>query len=240
MRRDLYKKGVKKRTPTTPAVSESRPKKIFAIDLDGTLCDIDTVFFKTAFSLSFFGNEVPESFLDEREYITLTDCGILSEDDEFRILTLFDVFRVWETLEVFPGVPEFLQKISAAGHSIVYITSRRSVLRQQTTTWMQNRQLPRPADVDFGSEDPLQRVVLMMNGPNSKRDNLEKLYATGKELYYFENDPYYVEEACKLGIKNIYSFKEPYVLTHKFSSDVTLLARPKTNAYAQLDGSIFA
>jgi len=213
--------------------------KFFVIDLDGTICNIDIVFFKLAYALSYFGLEVPESFLDEREYITLTNCGILAEEDETRILALMDVLKTWETLDPFPGVTEFLQKISFSGHRIIYLTSRRSCLRGQTTNWFKNNSFPRPPDTEYGNESPSGKVTLMMNGPLNKKDHLSNILKTGKEVHYFENDPFYVEQACKLGVKNIYSFKESYIVNQTFSKKVNLLPKPKTNAYARLSDAIF-
>lgn len=215
--------------------------KIFVLDIDGTLCNIDSVFFKTAYALSYFGSELDESFLDKREYITLSDCGILSLEDEMRILTLFDVFKVWEQLEPFPGVLEFLQKISNHSHRIIYLTSRRSELRKQTTNWLFNNKFPRPSDAEFGNETPTGKVTLMMNGPKTKNEHLADIFSTfsNEKIYYFENDIFHLKEASNIGFKNIFSFDESHVISNDPPSNVKILRKPKYNAYSGLDEAIF-
>ncbi|MFW5890629.1 MAG: hypothetical protein ACOCUI_00245 [bacterium] len=86
---------------------KEKNNKVFVVDLDGTLCDIDTVFAKTAYALSYLDLTICEEFLKNREYITFENCGLLTKEDENRILSLFDVFAVWENLEPFPGVKDF-------------------------------------------------------------------------------------------------------------------------------------
>lgn len=215
--------------------------KVFVLDLDGTLCDVDTVFLKTAYALSYFGTEIDETFLDKREFITLADCGLISEEDEMRILTLFDVFKIWEQLEPFPGVLQFLQKISGSSHRIIYLTSRRSALRKQTTNWLLNNKFPRPPDMEFSNENPSSKVTLMMNEPKTKSEHLKKILSLfpHKNVFYFENDPFYLKEAIKLGYKNVFSFEENYVISAQIPESVKLLKRPKFDAYSKLDGAIF-
>lgn len=213
--------------------------KIFVIDLDGTICDVDSVFFKIAYALSFFGLEINSSILDNREFITLADCGILTEEDESRILTLFEVLKIWENLDPFPGVLEFLQKISNSGCSIVYLTARSNSLRDQTTNWLKKNGFPRPPDVEFGNESLNSKVTLIMKGINSKKNNLKIISDSGRPIVYFENDPFYIKQAIDMNIKNIYSFKESYILGKVPKDKVYFLDKPKNNAYSELPDSIF-
>jgi len=229
--------NVNRNPPRKKKVDKS---KIFVLDIDGTLCDIDSVFFLLAYSMGYFGLEVPVSFLDEREYILLSSCGILTKEDESRILTLFNVLKIWERLDPFPGVLDFLQKISSSGHSIIYLTSRNGKLRAQTTNWLKNNGFPRPADSEFGNEEPNGKVTLMMDGGYSKKNHLQKIKNTGRNVYYFENDPFYVNTAFDIGINNIFSFNESYILNHNFDKKIKILKQPKLDAYSKLDGSIFS
>jgi len=216
-------------------------KNTFILDIDGTLCDIDTVFFKMAYALSYFGLEVDENFLNERKFLTLSACGIISEEDEKRILTLFEILSIWENLKPFPGVVEFLQKISNNGNSIIYLTSRKSSLRKATTTWLEKNGLPRPSADEFGNEDTGKKVTLMMSGPYTKSENLSKIKQEVKNMpiYYFENEPVYIREASQKGFKNIYTFEESYIVSQSLPDHVKILKKPKFNPYASLDEKIF-
>jgi len=219
----------------------NKKNKTFVIDLDGTICDLDSVFFKTAYALSYFGKEIDETFFDTRQFITLADNGILSEEDEDRILTLLDVFKIWEALEPFSGVSDFLHSISSGGHSIVYLTGRKNYLRKQTTNWLHINKFPRPSDESFGNETIGGKVTLLMDGRNTKVEHLKNISKTLtlSSIFYFENDPFFVQKAHEFGYRNIYTFKESYILSESLPKSVVILEKPKKGAYSRLDKSIF-
>ncbi|MFW5890628.1 MAG: hypothetical protein ACOCUI_00240 [bacterium] len=126
-------------------------------------------------------------------------------------------------------------------HSLIYLTSRKSYLRRQTTNWLTKNNFPCPSDTDYGDENPGKKVSLMMADPYNKTDHLKNIleFFPANKVYYFENDPYYVNEAVNIGYLNVFSFKESYTLCKTLDKRVKLLRKPEDNAYSGIDKSVF-
>jgi hypothetical protein len=209
-------------------------RKVFIFDIDDTICNTDDAFVTLAYSLSFLEYSDPAE-VDQRDYIHFSDCGLMAEEDEHKVIKIMDIMCVWERLGSFDGVYNLLKEINSKGHYIVYITKRPHFLREQTESWIERHSLPRPvAGCDLDS-----RVVLLVEG-DDKAKALKRVvkYHGDRDIYYFENDPEYVHLGSKYKIPYVYTFDYGYNRNVAFKDGVKTLSNPRKGAFLDLDLSL--
>lgn len=220
-------------------------KNVFIVDIDGTLCDFDESFIGIAHALSIIGVEEMKS-LDSRLFLKLSYNGIMTEEDELKVIKLMEILNVFENLKIFPNVPELLAKISSEGDSLVYLSSRPNRIIGQTVSWLEKNGLPRPQDGYY--EDMQHRVLMMHNNYCNKEENLNKIvnfYKDDNKIFYIENSPKYVEKALLLdGVNKIFTFANSYIFEKSYldiftSSKVEIVKKPEDGGFQQIIKKVF-
>jgi len=210
---------------------KSMNKKAFVIDLDGTICNFSGTFISTAYALSMIEKEDMDA-LDTGSFLRLSDCGIISEDDETKICGLMSAFHAVEHMEIFPGAKEFLFGVMQAGDYIVYLTSRKENLRDQTVRWLARHQLPMPSG-DIGNLN--NKTALIMNDIREKSECLRSIVNFHSDyenkVIYVENDPNDVEASLSIkNLFNIFTFKYSYCRYFE-DARITYLETPDNSVY---------
>jgi hypothetical protein len=212
-------------------------RNVYVFDIDDTICDTDFPFLELSYALSFFDSGVSMDEVRDRSYLHLSDCGFITEEEEDKLIRLMDVLHVWENIDIFPNVQNLLRLINSKGHYLVYLTKRPDHLRKQTEAWIQKMGLPQPVDPNkHDIYDLNQRVVLLTRG-QSKTRGLKTVaeFHDDRDIYYFENDPDFVDVGCKLKIDNIFGFEYGYTKNVNFPKSVEVLKNPRDSGYEGIE-----
>lgn len=216
-------------------IKPTKIQNVYIFDIDDTICNTEEVFVALANALSFLDSSYLDS-IGDRSYLHFSDCGLITEDEEEKLLKFMNVTHCWEKMNIFNGVCGLLREIVVNGHYIVYLTKRPDFLRCQTEKWIDLHGLPKPVNKDVYDIYNLdQKVVLMTNG-KSKLECLERVikYHSKRNIYYFDNDPQYVLAGCELGIKNVLTFDYGYNREVNFPSNVVVLKNPNENCFSSI------
>ena len=202
---------------------------IFIFDIDGTICNLDKSFIDTAYALSMLDG-IDEETINSRCYIRLSDCGFITESDEAKVIKLFDVFHVWENLDIIPFSNDFIRKITEKGCYLIYLTARPDYLRSQTIKWLKSNGFPSPSNEDANMNE--RTTLVMRNKYSEKEENLLTVlnFHVNNNLFYFENDPLLIKKISDNKIKCIYTFENNFTHSHSFNSNVV-----KIKSYNDID-----
>lgn len=213
-------------------------KNIFIIDFDGTICDFDYAFLGIAHALSLLEEEDLEA-AESRAFLRLSDCGMISEEDETKIIKLMGILNVYENMNIFPGVRDFLGLINSKGDHIAYMTSRPQEIAKQTIAWLGKNGLPRPQDDDH--TNLTHRVTAFFSYRGNKDRNLKQtidFHRNSNNVIVVDNSPKYAELALRMGADSVYTFSNSYMNID--DSRLRVLGRPdEFNVFDQLVREVY-